>query len=259
VVALAKIEMFARSAWVQRSFNLRGLPLIPKRLWPAAPYLRTAFNQFILWIDKLQLPKVEWAVDVGANHGDFAQAVSAMHPSANVLLVEPLATLHPELERRCAQRGGRWRLARCALGDARGTATLHLDPQHDNVASLVGFDEEYIRLRHQPAAQGTSQCEVRTLDGLCAEQNIGTIDLLKIDVEGFEFEALKGGAAMLAKTKAVVVETSLVRRGRDAAAVERMLALLRQSGLALVDICPSVYSKEQPWLPVEFNILARRP
>jgi FkbM family methyltransferase len=259
VVALGKIEIFARSAWVQRRFNLRGLPLIPKRLWPAAPYCRTSFNQFVLWIAKLQLPKVEWAVDVGANHGDFAQAVNAMFPAAKVLLVEPLSSLHRELEQRCAGSRRRWHLARCALGAERGTATLHLDPQQDDVASLVAFGEEYVRLRHQPAVQRTSHCEVRTLDDLCAEQKIDTIDLLKIDVEGFEFETLRGGSAMLATAKAAVVETSLVRRGQDAAAIERMLALLRQAGFNLVELYPSVYSKEQAWLPVEINILARRP
>lgn len=255
---ISKAIGYLKAARIRRGPNFRGLPLIPKSLWKSAPRNREAFNQFILWIDRLALPEAERVVDVGANHGDFAQAAAALYPASQILLVEPLPMLHPELERRSAERGRRWSLARCALGSEPGTALLHLSDSGDDIGTLAGFSEEYEAANPRAQPGKSIQCKVRTLDNLCAERGIGRIDLLKIDVEGFEFEVLAGGASMLAKTTAVIVELSLIRRTGEADALERMLELLRLKGFALVEVHPSLFDPAEPWHPLEFNILARR-
>lgn len=252
-----KIAAYLQSARLQRGLNLRGFPLIPKSLWPGAPSNRQAYNEFVTWIHRLQLTEVKQVVDVGANHGDFSQAAGALFPDAQALLVEPLPTLHAELQRRCATHP-RWRLATCALSREPGTATLHVDPAHDAIGSLAEFSEEYRRANAGSQAARTFECEVRTLDNLCQEQSISKIDLLKIDVEGFEFEVLSGGGQMLQATEALILEISLVRRPGDVDALERLLNLLREHGLRLVDLLPSYFAPDRPWLPLEFNVLARR-
>ena len=253
-----KITTSLQTARIRRGLNLRGLPLIPKSLWPGAPYNRTLFNEFVSWIDRLQLPGAEWVMDVGANHGDFAQAAGVLFPGARVVLVEPLPPLHAELQRRCAERGGRWQLAACALSNQSGTATLHVDPDADDIGSLAGFSEEYLRANPNAQALRTFTCPVRTLDELCLELSIPKIDLIKIDVEGFEFEVLAGGGRMLQATEALIVEVSLMRRPQDADALERLLRLVRAAGFKLVDLLPSYHAEDRPWLPLEFNLIARR-
>jgi FkbM family methyltransferase len=254
-----KLAVYLRAAYLRRSINLRGFPIIPKRWWFNAPCNRRSFNEFVVWIRRLQLTDVRWIVDVGANHGDFAQAASAMHPSAHVLLVEPLPTLQAELKRRAAGRNGRWHLASVALGRAPGQATLHVDPNQDAIGSLMNFNEEY--LRANPAAKSAQSipCEVTTLDRLCAGHGIKSIDLLKMDVEGFEFEALAGAGEMLPKTRSVVVEVSRTRHaGEKDDPLWRMVRLLESAGFALVELLPSIHSKERPWEPIEFNLVMRR-
>jgi FkbM family methyltransferase len=255
----SKLKAYAHAAAVQQGPNLHGLPLIPKSLWDDLPENREGFNQFVLWIHTLQLSHVDRVVDVGANHGDFSLAASALYPKAQVMLVEPLPSLQPELERRCARRNGRWRLEPCALGSQPGSATLHVDANSDAVGSLVGFSEEYLKVNPLAKVGQTLVCTVRTLDDLCVERGIESIDLLKIDVEGFEFETLSGGARMLRATTALIIELSLVRRGDGLRALSEMLEVLTSAGLHLVACYPSLYSVENPWLPVEFNLLARRP
>lgn len=255
---ISKAISYLKAASVRGGPNLRGLPLVPKSLWRSAPRNRGAFNQFILWIDRLALPSAEQVVDVGANHGDFAQAAAVLYPASEILLVEPLPMLHPELERRGAERGRRWSLARCALGSEPGAGLLHLSDSGDDIGTLAGFSEEYEAANPNAQPGKAIQCEVRTLDDLCADRGIGRIDLLKIDVEGFEFEVLAGAASMLAKTTAVIVELSLIRRTGETDALERMLELLRLKDFSLVEIHPSLFDPAEPWRPLEFNLLARR-
>ena len=144
------------------------------------------------------------------------------------------------------------------LGGERGTAVLHIDPLRDDIASLAGFGETYLRANTTARPTKAIQCEVRTLDDLCMQHGIPEIDLLKVDVEGFEFEVLGGAATMLARTKAIVVELSLIRQGSGDDAIEQMLRLLRSAGFCLVDLLPSYYDPRNQWRPLEFNVIARR-
>lgn len=45
-----------------------------------------------------------------------------------------------------------------------------------------------------------------TLDSICAKKNISSIEILKIDTEGHEFNVLKGGVKALEKTKIIQIE-----------------------------------------------------
>lgn len=56
--------------------------------------------------------------------------------------------------------------------------------------------------------QETVQVPVRTLDSVFAECDLQELDLLKIDVQGYELEVLAGGSGALRRTKLIVTEVS---------------------------------------------------
>jgi FkbM family methyltransferase len=49
------------------------------------------------------------------------------------------------------------------------------------------------------------QCKITTIDAVCAEESLDRISFVKMDVEGFEYEVLKGGQKMLSKANAPIV------------------------------------------------------
>jgi FkbM family methyltransferase len=256
---ITKIATFFRAAVALRSINLRGLPLVPKDWWPSVPYNRTSYNEFVLWIKSLGLSSASWVVDVGANHGDFAQAASTIFPDAKVLLLEPLPILQGELKRRCETYKPRWFLEPCAAGARAGTAELAIDPMHDEIGSLAGFSEEYLQASPSVAPAGTVPCTVKPLDQILSEKNIETVDLMKIDVEGFEFEVLEGLRNSLSAVRSLIVEVSLVRHGKVRAnPLAEMTEHLQGSGFEIVAAIPSLYASDESSQPVEFNVLARR-
>ena len=255
-----KLVLYARAASTLRSLNITGLPLLPKKLFPNAPYNRAAYNTFVLWIKELGLSKVGRVFDVGANHGDFSRAASAFFPLGHVWLFEPLPALWPKLERQAARRADRWSVQPFALGAAAGRLPLQVSTGDDSIGSFVGFDENYLSANPSAAVAESIDSRIETLDEFCARENIDTIDLLKIDVEGFEFDVLAGARRMLARTRALIIEVSLIRQARgQSEPLLQMLELLVRMGFHVVDLIPSFFARgEEPWKPIEYNLLARR-
>lgn len=239
------------------SFNFRGCPFIPKPLIPCAPHNRAAYNEFILWISKLRLLDVRHVVDAGANWGDFSQAAQTFFPSAQIIAFEPLPDLAQPLAALAKRHNPRWIIEPVALGASTGETTLHLAEGDDTIGSLVGFSKEYLAANPHVRQTRSIPCRVARLDDVLEQKKITRVDLLKIDVEGFEFDVLAGAAKTLQAVRSLIVEISLVR-SQQKDPLRELLAILNQNSLYVVDIIPSWFDPGHPWKPVEFNILARR-
>jgi FkbM family methyltransferase len=137
--------------------------------------------------------------DVGANVGEFALALRARFPLAQIVAFEPNPATFRALEAAVALAG-----ARCVpagLGSRAGEAQLSVyrdDPRSGHASLHAGVFGIY---RGYGIAQAEHvvevSCAIRTLDEFCASEGVGRVDFLKIDVEGHEIEVLRGAARML--------------------------------------------------------------
>lgn len=261
-----KFSLYLRAAYKTRSVNWRGLPLVPKQLSSSLPHNRASYNEFLLWIRQyLRMPDARVIFDVGANHGVFAQAASTCFPSATVFLFEPLPALRPFLQKLAASYVNRWRFFSLAFGPSTGRLPFHIDPSDDGIGSFVGFSESYNDLYKQShsglsAVPTVIDVPIEKLDDFCEGEGIKHIDLIKIDVEGFEFEVLDGATRMLQTTTAMIIETSLIRTGEGRPEpLKKMISRLTDHGFYIVGLFPSfIQEPNQQERPCEYNILARK-
>jgi FkbM family methyltransferase len=89
-----------------------------------------------------------------------------------------------------------------AVGNREGGVELIID-RNNSMARTVGEHLRYIE-PFQEEARVTVDCI--TIDSLAVARSLRRIDLLKIDVEGFEVECLQGARAALSTTDRVIVE-----------------------------------------------------
>lgn len=119
-------------------------------------------------------------IDVGANVGGYALFVAARAgPGARILAVEPQPDLFERLTYNIALNPfASVKAFNCALADRDGEITLFTHPTNKGEASM----------RMVNGAGGGEQIRVpaKALDTLLAEEGIGRVDALKIDVEGAE-------------------------------------------------------------------------
>ncbi|MFA6490151.1 MAG: FkbM family methyltransferase [Candidatus Micrarchaeia archaeon] len=132
-------------------------------------------------------------IDAGANVGAFS-LVAARMGARRIYAFEPLFPTYKVLCRNIIANGlsGKVVPINCALGEAAGSGKLSYSTSCDGGASLVALGSR----RH------AMQVKIRTVDGFMAKR--GRLDFLKIDVEGFEAEVLRGARKTLARFKPVL-------------------------------------------------------
>ncbi|MCA9582180.1 MAG: FkbM family methyltransferase, partial [Myxococcales bacterium] len=139
--------------------------------------------------------------DIGANFGWyttlFAQAVG---PDGKVLAFEPATRTHAELREHVEMNDLDARVVRIknGLGKEPGSFTLHSFPgQGHGLSSLSALGESEVE---------TETIEVVTLDSVARERGVGRFDLLKVDVEGAEWDVFRGAGEVLSKHPLIAVE-----------------------------------------------------
>ncbi|MEO7972011.1 MAG: FkbM family methyltransferase [Thermoanaerobaculia bacterium] len=142
------------------------------------------------------------AVDVGANVGWHTLLMARQVGNAGlVVAVEPNPSVRRRLEAHLdLNRLSQVRVVPCALGEQQGTTDFWGPPAE----SLSSGDGHLISAQERDT-QGVIQVEVRRFDTVFAELSLSRLDLVKIDVEGFEWPVLKGGAETIARFRPQIV------------------------------------------------------
>lgn len=195
---------------------------------------------------------LDCVVDVGANQGQWSEALLSVARPSRLELFEPNPEAFAMLERRLGAYPGA-RLHPFAIGESVGELTLHVTA-HSDFASFLTPADELARAYGSEATTIQRDLAVRvdTLDRVLADRP--TIDLLKIDVQGFEARVLAGASESLRKTRALLVEANLVRHYEGDDSFGRLADRLEGLGFGVWDLSPPFRSPDGRalWCDVAF-------
>lgn len=169
-------------------------------------------------------PKV--MIDCGAYIGDWTRAAKTVFPDSYVLMIEPQEDKKVYLEKVCI--------------DYRPTVDYEL--------ALLG-PENNSKIEFYEMAAGSSILQelsnvprkmkilpLMTMDSILKKRNIGTVSILKIDVQGYELEVMKGASKTLQNTEAVILEVSLIQYNRGAPLFDEVIFFMKERGFLIYDI-----------------------
>jgi FkbM family methyltransferase len=158
----------------------------------------------------LTAQKLGYVIDVGANTGQFVTSFLSVLDAEEIDCFEPNPDAHGELLKalRASGMGSRARAYNFALGSETGTSELNVTASSD-FSSLLSPNSELERDFGPPASLVSRiAVPVKRLDD-CAKPR--PVDLLKIDVQGFERHVIAGAAQVLSRTRAILMEVSFKR------------------------------------------------
>ena len=170
-------------------------------------------------------------VDVGANHGQFALVVRHCFPDATIFAFEPLSG-PAAVFRKVFAGDARARLFQAAIGPQAAEAVIHVSVADDS-SSLLPISGLQERLFPGTGEAATEKIRVGRLGDFVSAEDIKAPALLKLDVQGFELEALRGCEDLLDRFAQVYVECSFVELYTGQALADEVIAWLRERGFRL--------------------------
>jgi FkbM family methyltransferase len=138
-------------------------------------------------------------IDIGANCGTYTiYGAGRVGREGRVIAIEAAPAISHLLQETVAMNGAEhWcEILHCAAGAEPGTLVLHTFAARQGGNTVL---PEIADVAREALGETVVKVEIpcRTLDDIVAERDLKRIDLIKIDVEGFEREVLLGGRATL--------------------------------------------------------------
>jgi FkbM family methyltransferase len=180
-------------------------------------------------------------VDVGANHGQFALVSRRCFPGARIVSFEPLPGPAARF-RRVFAGDPSVTLQQVAIAPDPGEATMHISGR-DDASSLLPITATQEVLFPGTAEVGTATVQVGPLHEFMTVEEIEPPALLKLDVQGFELEALRGCEKLLREFSFVYTECSFVELYAGQALADEVIAWLRERGFCMAGIDNLTYDR----------------
>jgi FkbM family methyltransferase len=179
---------------------------------------------------------IRTVVDGGAYHGELSLRFADMFPDATVYAFEPASAAYATL---CdtARQEPRIIPVKYALSSSSKPATLFVNFQDStNALSPVGEGGRKYQ-DWQTRNVGRERIRALTLDRWAQRMRLKSVDVLKLDLQGHELEALRGAKRLLQKsTKLIYTEVEFVRIYERNCLFSDVEAFLRSCGFSLYQL-----------------------
>lgn len=226
-------------------FSILFLRLKKLRVILRYPTLRRTFFRFFVMggvehIAVLSMP-LATVVDIGANRGQFALAARAI-AGARVVSFEPLPAI-AQLFNTLFTTDPEVSLHVAAIGERAEKKMIHLSARDDS-SSLLEIGKAQSDLFPGTHEVGTMEVRVGTLDEFITAQDIARPAMLKLDVQGFEMQALAGCNSLITNFDYIYCECSFVELYKDQKLAGEVVAYLSRLGFLLAGMYNPAYDRD---------------
>jgi FkbM family methyltransferase len=135
---------------------------------------------------------VKWIMDIGANVGDVARSALFSFEQSKVICFEPVSSTYDKLTINLSSFNERVITKKLAISDYTGESEINITT-YSPANSLMSQSKYYEHYNPSIKSVDKEKINVVKLDDLIHELPTRHFDIVKIDVEGLEYNVLKGG------------------------------------------------------------------
>ncbi len=195
--------------------------------------------------------KIQNIIDVGSNVGQFGLDMRRRGFNGLIVSYEPVE----ETFRMLAQtiKANRpWKIFQLGLGSIETKVEINISANDGLSSSILKMGTLHLENFPESATVRKEQISISTLDNELERLGLRPEEiLLKLDVQGFETEVLKGASNSLAKIPICYIEVSLVPLYEGELSLLPILNQLHEFGHQVIDIFRGVKSKNGQLLQVD--------
>jgi FkbM family methyltransferase len=141
-------------------------------------------------------------LDVGANRGVWTRLALSVFPSTSVVMIEPQDEMEEQLNELCREYPA-CHYVKVGVGRSQDTLVQTIWEDLSGSSFIPETDPTLLATGKQ------RRTPVTTIDSILKQQPNFYPDLVKLDIQGFELEALIGGSKLFGVTEVFIIETSL--------------------------------------------------
>jgi FkbM family methyltransferase len=163
------------------------------------------YNEDIILAALLSETKQGFYIDIGANYPVIDSVTMLFYQRGwRGINVEPIKGLHAQLEK---ERPKDINL-QCGVGAKQGTAEFR---EYTNLPGHSTFTTEQ-KNGHKTEEFNDYEVAIVTLNDIYKKYKLQTVDFIKIDVEGYEFEVIKGNDWVRNRPKVICIESNHITK-----------------------------------------------
>jgi FkbM family methyltransferase len=169
---------------------------------------------------------VRVVLDIGANEGQFARTALHAFPAATIFSFEPLPAAQAALRALAEGHPGRLEVEPFALGDSDG----HVD------FNVTAFSPSSSILPVEPGGavpidvREMTRVPIRRLSEWASSRALTSDIVMKLDVQGYEGNVLRGGIDVLKRTRIVIAETTFTPLYKGQTSLGELCAIMEPLG-----------------------------
>lgn len=174
---------------------------------------------------------VDTFIDIGANRGQFSLAAMHVFPESTIFSFEPLPSARHVLNL-IFESIDTVSTYEFAIGNESKDDVMHISKKEDS-SSLLEISEKQTEIFPGTEKSGSAQVQVRRLGDCISCDDLGSKTFLKIDVQGYELEALLGAIELLNYVSYVYVECSFIQLYKNQATADQVIRCLSSNSFTL--------------------------
>jgi FkbM family methyltransferase len=169
-------------------------------------------------------------LDIGANQGHWSLLFRSVFPDAAILMVEAQPQHAATLARVCQR-----------LGNSRYVITL-LGPTEAAAVPFVVMDDgaggtgSSVLAENSDVPRSVVELPMTTVDRTLAANAFPAPDFLKLDVQGYELEVLKGARAALGQADLVLLEVSVWQYNAGSPLLREVIDWMATAGFVVYEL-----------------------
>lgn len=175
----------------------------------------------------IQYTNPKKVIDIGAHVGSFTQHLVNIFPNCEFRLIEA----NPNCEEYLKQLNQPYQIL--ALSNHSGVTNLYVEK-----ANLIGTGASLYKENTEWYEEGKYELLEIPTDTLDNQNYFPDqiIDLVKMDVQGAEFDILMGGRKTITRSKYVLAEVSLLEYNHNAPLIDKVVSKMKEYGFYIEDI-----------------------
>lgn len=205
----------------------------------------------------LQNFNIRTILDVGANEGQFAHKLIELDFDGKIFSFEPIEAVFQTLQKN-ASPFPNWTPVHMGVGRQPGEHIINVS---ENLASssLYAVNNESVSVDPTTRTSRQESIKVTTIDTFMREN--GPLEkelLLKLDIQGYELEALHGALENLSQFKLIQAELSFTKVYEGAPLYNEVIAFMERYGFEIFTFIPAFIDSKTGRMLQADGIFARK-